>query len=137
MSLARHFFREMRPLFRMLEEPLFRGGPPTTSAFARPSSLFSDPFFDSAFQTTRWPAVDLSEDGGHYIVEAEMPGIKKENINVQVGDGGHSITIEGKSVSKSETSAPKAIEGGESATNEAGNQTGECARCLGMSSLSR
>ena len=42
--------------------------------------------------------MDLSEQGDNYIVEAELPGVKKENIEVRVGEGGRSITIEGKIV---------------------------------------
>lgn len=41
------------------------------------------------------PAVDVTEDGGHYVVETELPGVKKEDVKVRIGDGGRSITIEG------------------------------------------
>ncbi|KAI0822257.1 HSP20-like chaperone [Trametes gibbosa] len=98
MSLARHFFREMRPLFRMLEEPL--GRPPTYLGGFPGSSraLFEDPFFNSS---SLRPAVDVSEQGDKYIVEAELPGVKKENVNVRIGDGGRTLTIEGKVFSRS------------------------------------
>ncbi|KAH9854660.1 HSP20-like chaperone [Lenzites betulinus] len=98
MSLARHFFREMRPLFRMLEEPL--GRPPTYLGGFPGSSraLFDDPFFNSS---SLRPAVDVSEQGDRYIVEAELPGVKKENVNVRIGDGGRTLTIEGKVFSRS------------------------------------
>lgn len=42
------------------------------------------------------PAVDLHESDREYIVEAELPGVKKDNVEVRVGDNGQSITIEGK-----------------------------------------
>jgi len=38
----------------------------------------------------------LSEDGKAYIVEAELPGVKKEDVEIRVENGGKSITIEGK-----------------------------------------
>lgn len=98
MSLARQFFREMRPLFRMLEEPL--GRPPAyMSGFPGPRALFDDPFFNSPAALR--PAVDVSEQGNNYIVEAELPGVKKENVNVRIGDGGRTLTIEGKVFSRS------------------------------------
>ncbi len=109
MSLARHFFREMRPLFRVLEEPIFRA-PPALTAFPR-NAFFADPFFESG-SSTRSPAVDLSEESSHYVVEAEVPGVKKENLNIQIGDGGHSVTIEGKTFKSSDTrEAAKASDG--------------------------
>lgn len=90
MSLTRQFLNEFRPLFRMLEEPL--GG--RFGAFGLPSrSAFDDPFFTSP-RFAR-PAVDVSEDGKNYVVETELPGVKKEDVDVRIGDGGRSITIEG------------------------------------------
>ncbi|KAI0073754.1 HSP20-like chaperone, partial [Panus rudis PR-1116 ss-1] len=35
-----------------------------------------------------------------YIVEAELPGVKRENVEVRIGDGGRSLTIEGKIVNR-------------------------------------
>ena len=90
MSLTRQLLNEFRPLFRMLEEPL--GG--RFGAFGLPSrSVFDDPFFTSP-RFAR-PAVDVSEDGNNYVVETELPGVKKEDVDVRIGDGGRSITIEG------------------------------------------
>jgi len=97
MSLTRQFLREFRPFFRMLEEPLSRS-PAAFSPFARSSSVFDDPFFHSPSAIR--PAVDVTEEGNNYIVEAELPGVKKENIEVRIGDGGRSVTIEGKIVNR-------------------------------------
>jgi HSP20 family molecular chaperone IbpA len=94
MSLTRSLFNEFRPFFRMLEEPLARPFPVLAPRFNRH-------FLDHSFQSENaWPrlAVDLSEEGNNYIVEAELPGVKKENVEVRVGDGGRSITIEGRIV---------------------------------------
>lgn len=96
MSLTRQFFREFRPLFRILEEPLGRS--PAFYPHFRPRNIFDDPFFHSP--NALRPAVDVTEEGKHYIVEAELPGVKKENIEVRIGDGGRSITIEGKIVDR-------------------------------------
>ncbi|RDX53300.1 HSP20-like chaperone [Lentinus brumalis] len=99
MSLTRQFFRELRPLFRMLEEPL--GRPSTFGSLGYPSTraFLDDPFFTSPASIR--PAVDVSEQGDKYVVEAELPGVKKENINVRIGDGGRTLTIEGKVFSRS------------------------------------
>ena len=94
MSLTRSLFNEFRPFFRMLEEPLTRPFPAVTPRFNR--HFIDHPFWSE----NAWPrpAVDLSEEGNNYIVEAELPGVKKENVEVRVGDSGRSITIEGKIV---------------------------------------
>jgi HSP20 family protein len=59
------------------------------------------------------PAVDVHEDGNAYVVEAELPGVKKENVELRIGDNGQSLTIEGRTVIRggNQHEAPKAIEG--------------------------
>lgn len=89
MSISR-IFNEFRPLFRMLDEPLLRAPGYAHPAF-RGRTMFDDPFF----QNTR-PAVDVSEDGNKYIVEAEVPGVKRDALEIRIGDGGRSLTIEGR-----------------------------------------
>lgn len=43
------------------------------------------------------PATDITEDDGHYIVTAELPGMKRSDISVDVRDGVLSIRGEKKS----------------------------------------
>lgn len=102
----------------MLEEPFGRSfGPASLTSFPRtannPFAVFNDPFFANAGASI--PAVDVHEDGNSYVVEAELPGVKKENVELRIGDGGQSLTIEGKTfirrVRENENEAPKAIEG--------------------------
>lgn len=75
----------------MLEEPLSH---PTSSSYLglnRPpirSLLFNN------FDIGR-PAIDVMEEAKHYVLEAELPGVRKENIEVRIGDAGRSVTIEG------------------------------------------
>lgn len=52
-------------------------------------------FMTSSGLTTRSPNVHLSDEGDHYFVEAEVPGIRKENLDVSIGDNGRSLTIRG------------------------------------------
>ncbi|KAJ3716922.1 HSP20-like chaperone [Lentinula raphanica] len=120
MSIARQLFNEFRPLFRMLEEPMTR-----SPAALRYNSIFNDPFFNSPALAR--PAVDVSEEGNKYIIEAELPGVPKEDVDVRIGDHGHSVTIEGKVTSRrgGPASAPMPENGnaGEASAPAAGETT--------------
>jgi HSP20 family molecular chaperone IbpA len=80
----------------MLEEPLTRSPSYTLPTLHR--SFFEDPFFQPL--ATARPAVDITEEAGAYRIEADLPGVKKENVEVRIGDGGRSVTIEGKIVAQ-------------------------------------
>ncbi|KAK0201746.1 HSP20-like chaperone [Desarmillaria ectypa] len=95
MSISRQLFREFRPLFRMLEEPITRS---PASWNMRSHPFFDDPFFSSP--SFARPAIDVTEQGNKYIIEADLPGVVKENVEVRIGEGGRSLTIEGKVASK-------------------------------------
>jgi HSP20 family protein len=64
-------------------------------AFQGPFSLFRRPFFPS-----RWsgegvtPAVDFLEDGDEFVVKAELPGMEKNDININLQ--GDLLTISGE-----------------------------------------
>ncbi|KIY48593.1 HSP20-like chaperone [Fistulina hepatica ATCC 64428] len=113
MSISR-LFNEFRPLFRMLDEPITH-----SPAFGR--SVFDDPFFRRpSFPsfTHRSVAVDLSEEKDKYILEAEVPGVKKENLEIRIGDSGRSVTIQG-SVSSRSTEPSTGTESGDASTGSA------------------
>ncbi|KAI9512413.1 HSP20-like chaperone [Russula earlei] len=127
MSITRQLLNEFRPLFRMLDEPLLAG---RFGAFGIPSrAIFDDPIF-AAPHLVR-PAVDVSEDGDHYVVETELPGVKKEDVEVRIGDGGRSVTIEGNIV-KRRTHA----NGDRSTTSTSGTQRVEGSAEAGNNQLS-
>ena len=107
MSLARKFFREVAPLFRMLGQPPGR----TLPVYGARNWDHFDPFPNLEVR----PAIDVTEQGDKYVLDAELPGVSKENIEVRVGDGGRSITIEGKSVNKN---APQASQVSENTIGE-------------------
>lgn len=93
MSIARRLVNDMRPLFRLLEEPFGRHA----AYYGSPiRSVFDDPFFQSGSLSSLRPNIDVTEEGNNYVVEADLPGVKKENVEVRIGDGGHSVTIQGK-----------------------------------------
>jgi HSP20 family protein len=68
-------------------------------------SVFND-LFDGNFdrsqgqlgKSTWYPAVDVLESKDSYLVRAELPGMKKEDIKVEVKDG--TLTISGESKSE-------------------------------------
>ena len=89
--------------------------------FDFPTMRWSDPFADlqrmsrqmdqlsrvfSGRPATRWlsarvfPAINLKEDKDHYHVRAELPGIKADEINLQVA--GKTLTISGERTFPSE-----------------------------------
>ncbi|KAH7928398.1 HSP20-like chaperone [Leucogyrophana mollusca] len=130
MSIARQLFHEFRPLFHMLEEPFGRA--PAANGFPH-RSLLDDPFFHSP--SALRPAVDLTEEGDKYILEADLPGVKKENVDIRIGDGGRSVTIEGKAFSRrnedavqpergtsQDAGAQATIQGSDAITEQSSNQ---------------
>jgi HSP20 family protein len=66
-----------------------------------------DRFFDSPLARTSeflgWaPAFDVYEEKDNFVVKAELPGLKKEDINVSLYDGDLIISGERKHDTKSE-----------------------------------
>ncbi len=57
-----------------------------------------------AFTTdlVRQPLIDLSDNGKEYVVKAEVPGIKKEDLNIEVTENGIEISGETKVEEKEE-----------------------------------
>ena len=51
----------------------------------------ADPFFSRAF-----PAVNITEDAENFYVRGELPGIKADDLDVSVVEGGHLIRGERK-----------------------------------------
>jgi HSP20 family protein len=74
------------------------------AGFGNLHSVFND-LFDGAFDRTpaqrrlsKWhPAVDVLESKDAYLIRAELPGIKKEDIKVEVKDGNLVLSGEMKS----------------------------------------
>jgi HSP20 family protein len=68
--------------------------------------LFESPFSEltrTSQLLTGWtPALDVYEDKGNFVVKAELPGMKKEDIEVSLNDGSLSISGERKSEAKRE-----------------------------------
>ncbi len=58
------------------------------------SALFSEPVL-SNFSTEEWaPAVDIKDEDDKFVIHADLPGVKTEDIDVSVENG--VLTIKGK-----------------------------------------
>ena len=51
------------------------------------------------------PAIDVSEDDGHYVVSVELPGVGKDDVTVECHDG--VLTIRGEKKSEREEKKEK------------------------------
>lgn len=56
--------------------------------------MFSDPFSDPFFERkeSRLMKTDIKEKGKNYIIEVDLPGYEKENIEVEIENGYLKVT---------------------------------------------
>jgi HSP20 family protein len=83
-SLMRRFSEDMDRLFE---------------GFFGPSLLGSEPF-GSLMQSTRWPEIEVHQEGNRWVVQADVPGLRREDVNVEVRDD--QLVISGERRSQSE-----------------------------------
>jgi len=133
MSIIRNIFREAHPSRRVFDDPFFSDSHPRSSV-ASPFQVVGWPSLaegpGSDFIRTPTVHVHESEDGKSYIVEAELPGVKKGDLNVRIENAGRSVTVEGHTVRRGGASvekskdAPQASqpENGAAPTGDAGAQ---------------
>jgi HSP20 family protein len=72
-----------------------------------PLSLFQDDLFHPFFFGGEAPSafrVDVKDEGENYVLEAELPGVSRENIKIDVDDGVLTISAEWKNVEKANKS---------------------------------
>ena len=65
-----------------------------------PSKIFFDNFFDDFESPKRFDKMmkcDIYEKEGNYVIEMDVPGYKKEDINMELEDGYLKISAEKKS----------------------------------------
>lgn len=68
-----------------------------------PSRVFFDNFFDdfeSPKKLDKMMKCDIYEEDNNYVIEMDVPGFKKEDINMELDDGYLKISAEKKSDSK-------------------------------------
>ncbi len=80
----------MRNMDRMFED--FRNEWENAFQYPRESSL----------DVVRQPLVDLSDNGQEYVVKAEVPGVNKEDLNIEVSANVIEISAESKEETKEE-----------------------------------
>ena len=57
---------------------------------------------DNDFTVVDWaPAVDIDEKDGAYLIKAELPGVKKEDVNVTIDNG--MLTLKGEKRTEKES----------------------------------
>lgn len=94
-------FKELRKAFRLLEEPFLHH--PSSKSVAAPTALgFHTPLFKAfgldnlgTLSGFNGAYIKEAEDGKNYLVEAELPGVKKENLKVEFSDNGEVLHIQG------------------------------------------
>ncbi|MDH5357067.1 MAG: Hsp20/alpha crystallin family protein [Gammaproteobacteria bacterium] len=65
------------------------------------SSLFNAPSTETSFSTEDWaPAVDIKETDNEFVIHADLPGVKSDDIDVTAENG--VLTIKGERESKKE-----------------------------------
>lgn len=56
-------------------------------------NFFNDSVFPSYFSHSGLMKVDIRDDGDKYVLETEIPGVAKENINIDVEEGRLTISV--------------------------------------------
>ncbi|KAF8604241.1 HSP20-like chaperone [Ceratobasidium sp. AG-I] len=79
MSLTRGFFNDFSPLFRLVEDPQYSSSAPIQRQTPH----------------QRQAVAEVTDEGKEYLVRAELPGVRKEDLDIHVGNDGRSLTIEG------------------------------------------
>jgi HSP20 family protein len=78
-SLMRRFSEDMDRLF-----DTFLGG----------SAAVASPWTESMLTATGWPAIEVAQEGNKLVVQADVPGLKKEDVKVEVKDNALCISGE-------------------------------------------
>jgi HSP20 family molecular chaperone IbpA len=83
LAFPRTFAREMRPFFRLLEDPFFEQGNSNNLLLSSPINNFS-------------PSFDLKETKDSYVLDGELPGVAdKSNLDLQFVDA-QTLVIKGR-----------------------------------------
>jgi HSP20 family protein len=83
-SLMRRFSEDMDRLF----SGMFGSG-------------FEEPGLGDLGPSTMWPQIEVTQQGSKLIVQADVPGLKQEDVNVEVRD--HELSISGERRSSSDS----------------------------------
>lgn len=113
MSLTRSLLNEFRPFFQALDDPTWSRDPYIVAPRAGSGAQDRNQA-QSLSPITRTPHVHMSDEADKYVVEAEVPGVRKENLDVTIGDNGRSLTISANVAASGSTGqSPQATPAGE------------------------
>jgi HSP20 family protein len=56
-------------------------------------NFFNDSVFPGYFSRSGMMKVDIREEAGAYLLDAELPGVNKENVNIEIEDGRLTISV--------------------------------------------
>jgi HSP20 family protein len=63
--------------------------------FTREVDRLFDAFFGGEGESRRWvPAMDVWEDGDHFVLKADLPGVSEDDVSIEVQDG--TLTVSGE-----------------------------------------
>ena len=66
----------------------------TRTPFEGLRSWFDEDFFTNEFEKSWTPALDFEEKEGTYLVKADLPGVKKKDIHIELKN--HVLTLRGE-----------------------------------------
>ena len=64
------------------------------NVFRNFASVFPGVFDPDAAEVNRSPKVDIFDDGGNFVLSAELPGVSKEDLDIDIKD--NRLTIKGE-----------------------------------------
>lgn len=59
-------------------------------------NLFNDRFFPSMYKNSSQMKVDIKENDQAYVIEAELPGVQKDEMTIQIDEDRLSISVQKK-----------------------------------------
>jgi HSP20 family protein len=75
--------------------PSLRSGNPLYAFRSMLDDFFNEPLMPEKLLSTKsWPRVDITEEKERFIIRADLPGLKKEDINLSLE--GDTLTISGE-----------------------------------------
>lgn len=77
-----------------------QGGLPQAPYWAAPANFFSDPWFPFGQLEAETFKLDMKEDEDSYIIEADLPGVKKKDVGLSLACGYLTISVDRKEVAE-------------------------------------